>query len=253
MERRDEKTQSRRPGGGIRGRGGRGGDGVDGIDGIDGTDGGSRGDGGAFARAESRWSRGGSRGGRVCVATRAVVPGARPGFAHVRPRDVPPDGIRRYIRSSPVAAPPPPPPPPPPGADSTGTGRPTPGEGTRPDEARRREFEPARRFPAARERPGEPPPTGRGRASIGCTRTARGAHREGAHARCERRAPRSTPRRPSEGDRDVRPNASARRRGGGDGVDDGRGVFPGSRAAAPRSGVRRAATVHPTPRRDVMR
>ena len=205
MERRDEKTQSRRPGGGIRGRGGRGGDGVDGIDGIDGTDGGSRGDGDAFARVESRWSRGGSRGGRVCVATRAVVPGARPGVcARPSPGFVPPDGIRRVHRVAPPVAR---------AAAATAraaaagrglstgiAGRPTPWRGGRDrTKPRRRGIRiRARSLPrdGARARPGGAAADGGGgRASIGDARGRReGAHREGAHARCDvARPPRSTP------------------------------------------------------------
>ena len=224
MERRDEKTQSRRPGRGDTG--------------MRGSRRGrrrryrryrryrrrfSRGRG-AFARAESRWSRGGSRGGRVCVATRAVVPGARPGVCRARPSPgfVPPDGIRRVHRVAPPVAR---------AAAATAraaaagrglstgiAGRPTPWRGGRDrTKPRRRGIRiRARSLPrdGARARPGGAAADGGGgRASIGDARGRReGAHREGAHARCDvaRPPPDPPPRRPSEGDRDVRPNANAR-------------------------------------------
>ena len=145
-----------------------------------------------------------------------------PEFAHVRPRDSSHrTGYDGYIGSLPPspAPPPPPPAPPPPGADSRpgSRGDPHPGEG---DATGRSlgggEFESGRgRFPAtARERaPGEPPPTGAGVAP------ASEMHADGARVPTVRvptrgatwRAPPDPPpRRPSEGDRDVRPNANAR-------------------------------------------
>ena len=162
---------------------------------------------------------------RLAPSSPERVPG---NAARVRP--IPPAGYDGYIGSLPPspAPPPPPPAPPPPGADSRpgSRGDTHPGEGESRCEHRlggREATAPgfeigrasvANRAPGTnRSAPGEPPPTGAGVAR------ASGMHADGARVPTVRvptrgatwRAPPDPPpRRPSEGDRDVRPNANAR-------------------------------------------
>ena len=266
VERRDEKTQSRRPGGGY------------GDAGVAG------GDGGPTVSTVSTVPTAVLAGtGRVRARRVPVVPGWFSGRTRLR-RDSRrrPRSASRSLRTSVPGIRPT-------GRDTTGSARVAPprprrrrhrprrrrrartldrdrgathtlARGTRPDEASAAGnsnpgavASPRRRESAPR---GAAADGGGGRASIGDARGRReGAHREGAHARCDVARPpihpRGDRRKVTETSGQTQTRASprgwrrwSRRRARG---------IPGSRAAAPRSGVRRAATVHSTPQRDVMR